>query len=92
MNSSLGEESVATYSTARQEYAEATQQHLIDQGFEVMPLAEWRGNYLVLVGAAPEVDDLRAVRARLTRLDSWDGTPGAYADAYIEKIDDLVDR
>ena len=81
-----------TYGRSRRDYADASCAHLRDQGFDVMPLVEYGDNYVVLIGAAPEVDDLRAVRERLTRAEGFDGSPAAYADAYIEQIDRLFDR
>jgi len=83
---------VATYGPSRRDYADATRKYLHDAGFGVMPVAELNGNYIVLVGAAATVEGLRPTVDRLVRLDGWDGAPEAYADAYVEKIDRLIDR
>lgn len=83
---------VATYGASRQDFAWATHDLLADQGLAVWPVAQRGDNYLVLVGAAPESKELESTLGRVRGLASWDKTPAAYADAYVERIDRIIDR
>jgi hypothetical protein len=83
---------VATYGRSRSDFAWATYDHLLEQGFQVFQPWEREREILILVGAAPTRDELRGIESRVRRLASWDGAEGAYSDAYVEKIDKLIDR
>ena len=62
-----------------------------DAGLPVWPVAAHGERFLVLVGAAPQSKELETTLRRLTGLRSWDETL-AYADAYVERIDRLIER
>lgn len=81
----------ATYGASRQDLAWATHDLLRDAGLPVWPVAAHGERFLVLVGAAPQSKDLETTLRSLTGLRSWDDTL-AYADAYVERIDRLIER
>lgn len=83
---------VITYGASKQDFAWATHDLLLDKGYPVWPVAQRGSNYLVLVGAAPDAKALEPTLADLRRLASWDGTPAAFADAYVDRIDRIVER
>lgn len=83
---------VATYDLSRSDFAFSTHDLLAEQGFPVWPVAQRGKHYIVLVGAARESKDLADTLRRVTRLESWDKTPAAFADAYVSRIDDIIDR
>jgi len=82
----------ASYGLGKAEYAWATHDQMHEVGLPVFAPWQREKDILVLVGAAPSKDDLRDVEARLRRLDGWDGAKDAYADAYIDRIDKIIDR
>jgi hypothetical protein len=83
---------VAAYDLSSQAFAFSTQDQLADLGLPVWPVAQRGKHYIVLVGAAPDSKDLAELQRRVASLADWNGKPNAYADAYVARIDDLIDR
>lgn len=85
---------VVTYgnTTTQQEYAWNTYDHLVASGFEAYPPLSRGDKIVVLAGAAPESEQLTGLQVRIRALDGWDGKSGAFKTAYVEQIDNLIDR
>lgn len=73
-------------------YAWNTHDHLAAAGFEVFPPLGTGARIVVLAGAAATSDELASLQLRIRALAGWNGTDGAFGDAYIERIDKLIDR
>lgn len=78
---------VATYGKDKVDYANAAYYELLDEGFQVFPPYRTGSHLLILVGATASQDGLEEFRRRVRAL-----RDGAYEDAYVQRIDQLIDR
>lgn len=75
-----------------QELSYATYDHFAAQGLPVAwPLAS-EGKILVLVGVGAQRADLEELRDRVRELRAPDGKTGQYAEAYLVRIDGVLQR
>lgn len=81
---------VAAYSSANQDLAWATYEHLRDARLPVFPPVASRNLVVVLVGAAPTAAELERVLVQVKGLERDGKKP--YNDAYPARIDTLIPR
>lgn len=79
------------YGPSYEDLAWENYDHLSAAGLPAFtPFVAPNGKIVLVVGAAPLESELRDVQRRLQALDGPDGTPRAYADAYINPIRKIV--
>jgi hypothetical protein len=83
---------VVTYAKGREDYAWATHDYLSEKALPVCTPIEKGKNLVVLMGAAPTSEALATLQRTVRELPGPNGEKRPFDDAYVEKIDTLVDR